>query len=734
MLRFAQHAECPAYYWEAPRHASFSRPGVACAGRPAGAARRGAAVPWQPHVIGRYELREELGAGGFATVYRAYDATLDREVALKVLHSHLARDTAIRERFVREGRALARVRHANVVIVYEGGEADGAAYLAMELVEGRSLEDLLTEHGPLPIGEVLELTEQVAGALEAVHARDLIHRDVKPANVLLEDGSGRAVLLDLGVARDLASVTMSAGRIFGTPGFMAPEQVHVGGRVTPRTDVYQLAATVYTLLAGRPPFEGDTLQVLDAVKHDPPPDLERLRPDLPSRMVAVVADALAKDPGRRPQGAREFATRLRTAAGLGPTLPLPAPAGRPAPALPAGAPPPTGAAPAEKAPALRGGDTIRERAAAPLGEIPSRPPQGSGRWASPSLAARRRRRYVAGAVAAVLLLMAGIAALVAARAGGRDHDEQAVAETGTPAPPTPCPVRPVVFDLNVGSSSVVGSEHQFVVEDRVTACFNLTPGNEGLPLVVVAAARSEPPRSADEAAVVARSGPISQRVTGRQCHTLRVLQPPLPAGIYWVSVLYGSHRLNYRVFVAKPRPEDVLLSDDFEDPDNVKLLRYTDLAGRREVDGGEYVIFKSDPTRTPTVSVPGAVGDDAALAVDARLAGDTAGRSLLVGCRASSTGAYQLVLDPTNGTFSLFHGGARSTELVSPRPSNAIARGNAVNRVELSCVGSTISVTINGTQVVSLQDSTLKAGGFWIGVAAPTTAEARFDNLLVVKR
>lgn len=264
-------------------------------------------------VIGRYEVRAALGTGGFAAVYRAYDPALDREVALKVLHAHLAGEPTVRERFLREGRALARVRHPNIVHVYDAGEAGALAYLAMELVEGRSLDAILRERGRLSLPEVLAITDQIAGALAAVHARQLVHRDVKPTNILIEHGTGRAVLLDLGVARDLASTAATTAMIVGTPSFMAPEQV-TGGPVTPRTDVYQLGATVYTLLAGRPPFQGETFQVMGAIIHAAPPDLGELRPDLPPGVLAAVAEAMAKEPLRRPPDTRAFAAALRAGA------------------------------------------------------------------------------------------------------------------------------------------------------------------------------------------------------------------------------------------------------------------------------------------------------------------------------------------------------------------------------------------------------------------------------------
>ncbi|MGE0600813.1 MAG: serine/threonine protein kinase [Dehalococcoidia bacterium] len=270
--------------------------------------------------FGRYELLEVLGQGGFATVHRAYDPILDRPLAIKVLHGYLAGDSQMAERFIREGRALARVNHPNLVNVYDAGTEENQAFLAMEYVEGKTLAELSAGR-QMPLAEAGEIIRQVAGAIAAVHGAGLIHRDIKPANIIVEP-NGRAVLLDLGVARDMDSTGLTVtGLVVGTPGFLAPEQVDSTVFVGPSTDIYQLAATTYTLLAGKPLYEGDTAQVLYAVAHRPPPDLGEARPDLPYHAIAAVSRGLSKDPAQRPSTVIEFAEGLRSPAeALRPTV------------------------------------------------------------------------------------------------------------------------------------------------------------------------------------------------------------------------------------------------------------------------------------------------------------------------------------------------------------------------------------------------------------------------------
>jgi serine/threonine protein kinase len=260
----------------------------------------------EARAFGRYELRGVLGQGGFATVYRAYDPLLGREVALKALLPHLAADLDVRARFEAEARALAALRHPNVVTVYDVGEADGLPFFAMELVAGETLAARLAGGTP-PQHETLHWLADIASALDYLHAAGLVHRDVKPANVLVET-SGRAVLMDLGIARSMDNTSHTlAGTSLGTPAYMAPELVR-GEVAGPSADIYALGILAYQLLAGHPPFQGDTAYVLHAQVYDPPP-----LDDLPYPFASALAVALAKDPSQRPASATAFIAALNGA-------------------------------------------------------------------------------------------------------------------------------------------------------------------------------------------------------------------------------------------------------------------------------------------------------------------------------------------------------------------------------------------------------------------------------------
>ena len=265
------------------------------------------------HSLGYYHLLAELGGGGMATVYRAYDTRTGRLVALKLLLPHLWHDREFVERFRREARNAAALRHPNIVPVYESGIVEGYPYLAMAYVEGGSLaERLLWQRGPLPLDRAADVLTQVAAALDYAHAQGLVHRDVKPSNVLLAR-DGQALLTDFGIAKAAwdSKLTQTGTRV-GTPAYMAPEQAR-GQAVGPWTDVYALGVVLYEMVTGRPPFQGNTDAVLYQHVHEPPPPPRRLNPALPPVAERVILRALAKDPARRYRTAGELAAAFQRA-------------------------------------------------------------------------------------------------------------------------------------------------------------------------------------------------------------------------------------------------------------------------------------------------------------------------------------------------------------------------------------------------------------------------------------
>jgi eukaryotic-like serine/threonine-protein kinase len=277
----------------------------------------------------RYELGEQLGAGGMGRVVAAHDHVLDREVAVKLLGP--TPDPVARERFLREARAAARLRHPNAVLVHDAGEHDGQPYLVMELVHGRTLADLVASEGPLPFEDAIAITTGILDVLAVAHRQGLVHRDVKPANVLLPDDGG-VKLADFGIAKaldDAATGLTTSGTVIGTASYLAPELVE-GRAASPASDVYAVGCLLYALLAGDPPFTGEhAVAVAYAHRHTPVPDLRSRRPDLPDDLRAVVERSLAKDPAQRYPDAAAMQLALLE----GPTR-VPSAPSVPAPAVP----------------------------------------------------------------------------------------------------------------------------------------------------------------------------------------------------------------------------------------------------------------------------------------------------------------------------------------------------------------------------------------------------------------
>lgn len=319
-------------------------------------------------LAGRYELGQKLGSGGMATVYEAHDKLLDRSVAVKLLRSDALSEHTARQRFSAEARAAASLTHPHAVAVYDVNSGDEQPFIVMELVRGRTLEDVLNDTGRLDDSQAIAVGSQVLAALHAAHRRGLVHRDVKPANILLPDGVvptrpdelPGVKLADFGIAKAVSDATVGltrVGQVIGTPKYLSPEQVK-GERATGQSDLYAAGVVLYEMLAGRPPFERDSaLSLALAHREDEPPPLSDLRPDLNPALVALVHRALSKDPADRPADANEMRDALIAAARaprgtqlldqaastqvvppagpIGPTEPV-----GPAPGTPATSPPP----------------------------------------------------------------------------------------------------------------------------------------------------------------------------------------------------------------------------------------------------------------------------------------------------------------------------------------------------------------------------------------------------------
>ncbi|MBR7742264.1 serine/threonine protein kinase [Phycicoccus sp. BSK3Z-2] len=375
----------------------------------------------QRRLAGRYALDAPIGRGGMGEVWRATDTVLDREVAVKTIDLRRVPDEAGAARFEREAQVTAAMSHPNVVTVHDTGVEDDTAYLVMELLPGPSLADRMAE-GPLPVDEVADVGRQVAAALEAAHERGLVHRDVKPAN-LVYAADGRVRVLDFGITQlgesAAANQALTAtNTVMGTAEYLAPEQA-TGGRVDGRADLYALGCVLFALLTGRAPFSGPT-PVATMMMHatDEAPDVRDLRPDTPAWLAGLVGSLLAKDPQDRPAGAGAVVAAIDA---------------RRAPEAAAGR---TTVLPAAGAAAGAAATQRLDRGTPP----PPPPPTGPARVGPPPGGREPQRRSSAGiwalaAVVAVLALVVGWQLL----SGGSDEQGQEASSTPTSTTAEPAP-------------------------------------------------------------------------------------------------------------------------------------------------------------------------------------------------------------------------------------------------------------------------------------------------------
>jgi serine/threonine-protein kinase len=418
-------------------------------------------------LVGGYRVEDRIGSGGMATVYRAWDESLGRAVALKVLKTAVTDDDDFRERFIRESRAASAVDHPNIIPVHAAGEDNGALYLAMRYVAGGDLHSLVEKEGTLPVERALALLAPVASALDAAHDAGVVHRDVKPANILIDHSRGRQdhpYLSDFGLAKRSVTHTLTnTGEFVGTAGFASPEQLS-GKPVTPQTDQYALACVAYTVLTASLPFQhGDPEAALWAQMSQPPPRVTEKRPELFPAVDDAIARAMSKDPAQRYASCGDFVAELRQAL-VTPTdggrLPTRLPGRQPEQAVPGrlpdhaptqaaepepprhGAPLPGGAfahpgstlgAPAPSTVSARPGAPARPAAparstsgpaaAGPSAFVPLHGPQAPShhRLASRESRRRSRRRTIAIRAGAAILVAAAVAGGAALLSGGKSN-------------------------------------------------------------------------------------------------------------------------------------------------------------------------------------------------------------------------------------------------------------------------------------------------------------------------
>ena len=271
--------------------------------------------PWTGKSLGKYEIGPLVGQGGMADVYKGRHADLERDVAVKLIHPHLTSREGFVDRFRREGVSLAKLRHPNIVHVYDSGNQEGVYFLVMEYIDGPTLADRMAVlhdgQGSYPVREAVVLLITLCGALEYAHRENMIHRDVKPGNVMF-NSRDLPILTDFGLVKMIGSTLNTvSGTVLGSPMYMSPEQAY-GKQGDARSDIYSLGVMLFELIAGKPPFDGDTpLSIIMKHVNEPLPTARSINPDVPEMLDVIVGKATTKDPAGRYQNCGEFAAALQ---------------------------------------------------------------------------------------------------------------------------------------------------------------------------------------------------------------------------------------------------------------------------------------------------------------------------------------------------------------------------------------------------------------------------------------
>jgi eukaryotic-like serine/threonine-protein kinase len=646
---------------------------------------------------GVYRLVDLIGTGGFADVYLARDLRTNVTVAVKILHTHVAREAGLVQRFNTEADVARRLQGPNVARALDSGQEAGAPpYLVMEYVQGLSLAEIIRRRGQLPVQEAARLVDQMLAALGEAHGLGIVHRDIKPANLMV-DAQGVLKVMDFGIARLLeggSNTTM--GHILGTPAYMAPEQVS-GQPVDVRTDLYSVGVVLYELLAGRSPFGGtsDPMVAMARVMNEAPAPISTVRQDIPPALAAVIDRALAKSPEWRFQSAAEMRQALAQALGPAPTA-LMAPAPSVPPTQPSSWPPvpPSSVGTQGGVISSPGGPAF---GAPPGGQppyggrpqfgAPPIPPVGLPQYGAPPPPRKTPVALFLGVGAIVLLLVGGVIGLFSSGViGGR-------------ATPTPTPV-------------------------RLAAA---TPTR-----AVQATATPPPPTAAPTAAPkpTAPAKPTAQAIPTAEAKPTAAPKPTAPVPPTAVPVRPTATLLPRSIYQA---------NFNNGDPRGLFVGFSTNREREHLVWDGEYVIktLINQPANS-IAFIPNTQGiNDGVLGADVRIIDGADYAFVSLNCRAQNTDQvshYSAQLSSTPPAVRLRRVDlGQSNGLVDWTQNPAIRGGRAANRLEIHCIGNTIGVAVNGVQVITFQDERYQAG--WWSVGAGTfgdmtgRAEGRFDDI-----
>ena len=668
------------------------------------------------HTIGPYEVESELGRGGMSVVYRAKQATLDRMVALKVMHESFGLDSDYAARFRQEAITVARLEHPGIVPVYDAGQDGASLYLAMRLVPGETLAKLVQDFGPMPLDRAVVVLGQVAEALDYAHAQGVVHRDIKPGNVLVEPGF-RANLADFGIARTGGSERLTRfGTLAGTPDYLAPEVIS-GAQATSASDRYAFGIVAYEILSGTVPFTGETdVAVLFGHVNEPIPPISKLRPELPAYVDLALRSMLAKAPQDRFGTASAFVAALsgKDTPGRAPSGSLPVQfLDRVTSQVPGG-----GAAPQPPSPSVSG-TTIA----------------GQGKQSVQSVKGGRSPYLVpgiSGLVAIIILLV-----LVNAQTGGRSGPVAMVAAmfaspTPTPIPPT---ATPTIEQRWVSTQALLGAAWE---KDWPAAISALEAFRKDYPdhdeskqklyaaLVSYGKLQVE---GGDRRGAVAPWVKAQDLLPGRgEAQQLLVALTPTPTPIPTNTPMPTATPLP-RILASDNFSTSRRLIDDFVDPQQ----RYG--SGRYQ---GSFVVVYSTNTKIDFInsSYLNFTQNNAALSVLASINTDFNGYVVLA-CRDQGANKQYRALIDTDAQKARIINSASGQDLLN-RIAPSIRMGTAPNRIKFACIGSQLSLTVNDTLVGSVSDSSYATGRWWISSAnytdQPSRLRTEFNDLIMTER